>query len=94
MALKLKPMIQKRAKENQQKAGGAVPTKLSKAVDTRKELADIAGVSQGTLSKVENILKKGNPEQIERARKGGKGNSVNAVYKEVTGKVKKLFSIE
>ena len=90
LALRLKPVIQKRAKENLKTSlGGANPrplTKLSKAVNTRKELADIAGVSQGTLSKVENILKKGNPEQIERARKGGKGNSVDVIYREVTGK--------
>lgn len=91
LALKLKPVIQKRAKENQKLSKGRSQkglTNLSNlnGTNTRKELADIAGVSQGTLSKVENILKKGNPEQIERARKGGRGNSVDVIYKEVTGK--------
>lgn len=95
LALKLKPVIQKRAKENQDmthligkgvQKKSMVPTNLSKPLNTRKELANIAGVSQGTLSKVENILKKGNLEQIERARKGGRGNSVDVIYKEVTGK--------
>lgn len=91
LALKLKPVIQKRAKENQKLSKGRSQkglTNLSNlnGTNTRKELADIAGVSQGTLSKVENILKKGNTEQIERARKGGRGNSVDVIYKEVTGK--------
>ena len=88
LAMKLKPAIQKKAKENQEKAGGAVPAKSPKPVDTREELAKIAGVSSNTISKVEKIHEKGTPEQIERARKGGKGNSVNAIYQEVTGKIK------
>lgn len=88
LAMKLKPAIQKKAKENQKKAGGAVPLKSAEPVDVRKELAKIAGVSADTISKVEKIHEKGTPEQIERARKGGKGNSVNAIYNEVTGKTK------
>lgn len=88
LAMKLKPAIQKKAKENQEKAGGAVPQKSVKPIDTQKELAKIAGVSHDTISKVEKIHEKGTPEQIERARKGGKGNSVNAIYNEVTGKTK------
>lgn len=86
LALKLKPMIQKKAKENQRNAGGAVPSKMAEPVDTRNELAKIARVSNGTFSKAERILEKGTPEQIKRARKGGSGNSVNAIYKDVTGK--------
>lgn len=88
LAMKLKPAIQKKAKENQEKAGGAVPAKSPKPIDTREELAKIAGVSSNTISKVEKIHEKGTPEQIERARKGGKGNSVNAIYQEVMGKTK------
>lgn len=88
LAMKLKPAIQKAAKENQQKAGGAVPQKSNKPVDTYDELAKIAGVSSDTIRKTEKIMNKGTPEQIERARKGGKGNSVNAIYNEVTGKTK------
>lgn len=88
LAMKLKPAIQKNAKENQKKAGGAVRQKSDKPVDTYDELAKIAGVSADTIRKTEKIMNKGTPEQIERARKGGKGNSVNAIYNEVTGKTK------
>lgn len=86
LALKLKPAIQKKAKENKQMSGGAVPLKSAKPVDTRNELAKMAGVSGDTMSKAEKILSSGTPEQIERARKGGKGNTVNAVYKEVVAR--------
>lgn len=83
LALKLKPIIQKKAKENQIQSGGAVPQKSAKPIETRNELAKAAGVSHDTIDKVEKILKKGTPEQIQRARQGGKGNSVNAIYQEI-----------
>lgn len=54
----------------------------------RKELAKIAGVSEGNAYRAKTILEKGSPEQIDRAEKGGKGNSVYAVYNEVTSKEK------
>lgn len=42
--------------QNQRFAGGAVPQKSDKAViDTKKELAAVAGVSHDTIAKVENI---------------------------------------
>src|SRR5262245_33501287 len=49
LALKLKPLIA--AKANQSKAGRALPSTLTEAVDTRTELAKIAGVSTGTMHK-------------------------------------------
>lgn len=88
LALKLKQVIRERAKEKQiTSTGGESPQLLpnsAKAVktDTRKELAKIAGVFPDSIWKTEKILSKGTPEQIDRARKGGKGNSVNVVYKE------------
>lgn len=91
LALRLKPVLQKQAKENQKisegrgKKGSANSPNLNRT-DTREELAKVAGVSSNTLGRVEVIHKKGTPEQIDRIRKGGKGNSVNAIYKEVTGK--------
>lgn len=92
LALKLKPMIQKKAKENLKSSGenygkGSLNSANPiKSIDTRKELAKIAGMAPDTFSKAEKILEKGSPEQIERAKKGGSGNSVNAIYKDVTGK--------
>jgi hypothetical protein len=38
-----------KAKGNQIKAGGAVPMKSTKPIDTRKELAKIANVSHDTI---------------------------------------------
>lgn len=52
--------------------------------ETREDIAKIAGVSRDTISKVSVIQEKGSPEQIQRARTGGKGNTVNAIYHEIT----------
>ena len=40
----MKPLISKKAKENQKRSGGAVPQKSAEPVETRKELAKIADV--------------------------------------------------
>lgn len=91
LAMKLKPAIQKKAKENQGRRNDInfpQNSNKSRPIDTYDELAKIAGVSSDTIRKTEKIMNKGTPEQIERARKGGKGNSVNAIYNEVTGKTK------
>lgn len=53
---------------------------------TSDDIAKIAGVSRDTISKVSVIQEKGSPEQIQRARTGGKGNTVNAIYNEITTK--------
>lgn len=93
LAMKLKTRIQEQAKENQggfkgnqYKIGSRQNSDKDQKIDTYDELAKIAGVSSDTIRKTEKILKKGTPEQIERARKGGKGNSVNAVHNEIVGK--------
>ena len=46
LALKRKHIIAAKAKENQKRSGGAVPQKSAEPVETRKELAKIAGVSR------------------------------------------------
>lgn len=111
LALRLKPILRKKAKENQKKAIGGdrrsniyknqgfqnsdnldkaeeliqnSDTPIIEKVNTHKEVAKIAGVSHDTIWKTEKILDNGTPEQIDRARKGGKGNSVSAIFKEVT----------
>lgn len=91
LALKLKPVIREKAKENQSAAGGDKKSLcqifdkaiIDTAIDTKKEIAKIAGVSHGTIMKVERIKNQGTPEQIQRAEKGGKGNSISAIYKEI-----------
>lgn len=50
----------------------------------RKELAQIAGTSEGSIQRTKLIMDKGTPEQIARAEKGGKGNSMSAIAKEIT----------
>ena len=49
LALRLEDTIAARAKANQQHAGGAVPQKSAEAVETREEIAKLAGVSRDTV---------------------------------------------
>lgn len=49
----------------------------------RKEMAKIAGTSEGSVQRTKLILEKGTSEQIERARKGGKGNTVSSIAGEI-----------
>ena len=80
LALLLKPAIEEKAKEKQKEAGGPVPQKSAKAViDTRQEIANLAGVSHDTVRKVEVIEKEGTPEVREAVRKGEM--SVNKAFK-------------
>lgn len=92
LALKMEAAIAEKAKKNLVvSTGGANPRPLQKSekvapVHTDETLAQIAGVSRDTIQKSRTILKQGTDEQKQRARQGGKGNSVNAVYREVVGK--------
>lgn len=87
LALRLKPIIQAKAKENmlatQNNNSSSAKQKSAEQINTRTELAKLAGVSHDTIDKTEKILTNGTPEQIQRAREGGKGNSVNAIFQEV-----------
>ena len=79
LALKLKPLIAEKAKEKQSEGGGAVRQKSDKAViDTKKELAKVAGVSHDTIHKVERIEEKAT-EGIKNLVKQGK-LSINQAY--------------
>ncbi len=90
LALKLKPFIAAKAKENLvthtaegyqrcQKSDNAV-------VDTKKEIAKAAGVSHDTIAKVEKIEQVATPE-IKAALKTGE-LSINAAYKDIKRKEK------
>ena len=62
LALKVEPLIAEKAKEKQIEAGGAVRQKSDKAViDTKKELAKIAGVSHDTIHKIKKIEAEATP---------------------------------
>lgn len=89
IALKFKPVIEARAKENQGKRNDLTSvrnlTKVDKGnieefetVDTKKELAKIAGVSHDTIHKVEVIEEKA-PEEIKQQVKKGE-LTINSAY--------------
>lgn len=85
LALRLKNSFAENAKANQRASGGAVPLKSAKPVDTRKELASVAGVSPDTISKVEAIKKHADEATKAKLRKGDKGVSINSIYKQIQG---------
>ena len=81
LALKLKPLIAERAKQNQVASGGAVPQKSAKPINTRNELAKIAGVSHDTIHKVDVIEQKATERTKELVREGKL--SINQAYNSV-----------
>lgn len=86
LALQLKPGIIAEAREKEFERKTTL-TKSAKSnmpqINTREKLAKVAGISQDTLRKAEVIKEEGTSEQIQRARKGGQGNTVNAIFREI-----------
>ena len=80
LALKLKPVIAKKAKE-QQGTRTDISQKSVKSHDTQKELAKVAGVSHDTIHKVEAIQKSGNEQLIKDVREGRE--SINSGYQRI-----------
>lgn len=81
LALKIKPVIAKKAKKKQiRKPAESVLQKSAeqKPIDTRQELAKLAGVSHDTIAKVEKIEAHATPE-VKAALKSG-DLSINAAY--------------
>ena len=83
LALKLKPMLSEKAKE-QQGSRTDISQKSVKSCDTQKELAKVAGVSHDTIHKVEAIQKSGDARLIEQVRSGEV--SINKGYQLATGR--------
>ena len=92
LALKTEPLIAKKAARNKDltklvgkgiQKKDMVPQISAEPLETRKELAKLAGVSHDTISKVKRIVEQGTPEQVERIKQGGAGNSISAVYREI-----------
>jgi DNA modification methylase/ParB-like chromosome segregation protein Spo0J len=87
LALRLKPVIAERAKENQRIGAEMTNTGCQKSdkavasVDTKKELAAVAGLSHDTIAKVEKIEAKAPPEVKEQLRTGAM--SINQAYTEI-----------
>lgn len=80
LALKLKPVIAEKAKE-QQGTRTDICQKSDKSIDTKKELAKVAGVSHDTIHKVEAIQKSGNEQLIKDVREGRE--SINSGYQRI-----------
>lgn len=86
LALRLKPVISAKAKENQGHRTD-ISQKSVKSTDTQKELAKVAGVSHDTISKVEKIEATATEETKEQLRKGD--ISINQAYQTVRREEKK-----
>lgn len=81
LALRLKPVIAEKARENLVSGAEMTNTGLQKsvkAVNTQSELAKLAGVSHDTIAKVERIEEEA-PEPVVTASRQGR-ISVNAAY--------------
>jgi site-specific DNA-methyltransferase (adenine-specific) len=84
LALELKPLIEANAKKNQITAGenfGKGSQNSAKAIepiDTRLEVAKMAGVSHDTISRVEKIIDQSSPEIIQSIREGNL--TINKAY--------------
>jgi DNA-binding XRE family transcriptional regulator len=81
LALKLKPVIAAKAKENQGERTDLTSVRNLTNVDTKKEIAKAAGVSHDTIAKVEKIEQQASPE-IKAALKSG-DISINQAFKDV-----------
>lgn len=87
LALQLKPVIAAKAKENQGERNDLSQNFLqksaesSKPLDTRKEIAKLAGVSHDTVSKVEKIEELATPEVKARLKSGEL--SINSAYNRI-----------
>ena len=91
IAEKYRPVIERKAKENQIESGGAVVQKSSSPIKTREELAKIAKVSHDTYSKGKKILESDNEEIKDKLRKGEM--KINTAYKELFPKPPKEISV-
>ena len=94
LALRLKPLIAEKAKENQRASGGAAPVPQNSAepLETRQVLAKIAGVSRDTIDKVTKIESAASPEVKEKLRKGE--ISVHRAYQDIREAEKKSGSVQ
>ena len=92
LALKLKPLIAEKAKEKQvetlrQNMTVSQKSDERKEVNTKKELAKIAGVSHDTIAKVEKIERQATPEVKAQVKNGTL--SINQAYQTVRREEKK-----
>ena len=89
MAMKREKFIREEMKKRMQLSEGRGNKRSDQMVipfeptSTRKELAKLANTSEGSIQRTKYILENGTEEQISRARKGGNGNSIGAIEREI-----------
>lgn len=83
LVLRLKPVIAERAKEQQIRTKENRVCQISdkQAIDTKKELATVAGISHDTIAKVEKIEAMATPDIKEKLSAGEM--SINQAYKNI-----------
>ncbi|WP_207725765.1 ParB/RepB/Spo0J family partition protein [Clostridium sp. DJ247] len=97
IAEKYRPIFVKKAKENKSQNGGDNPQPLPKltkpedAINTRSELARIAGVSNDTYSKGKKILESDNEDVKQKVINGEL--KINTAYNELFGKKKEVTKV-
>lgn len=89
LALRLEETIAGRAKERQQGGQGGILLcqKSDEAIDTKKELAKIAGVSHDTIAKVKKIEAKATPQVKAKLASGE--ISINQAHKDIVKEEKR-----
>ena len=95
---KVEEKVREEAKERQREAGGdkvsakarAVASNLTEAVPEKEKMPETAeimaskiGISKNTYKDMKLIVEKGTESQIERMDKGGKGNGVSTIAREI-----------
>lgn len=92
LVLRLKPIVQEKAREKQATSTGGSTPQLSQKSDeavpirTDEELAKLAGVSHDTIYKAEIIKNEGTEEQIQhKKRPAGAGGLIFDIFHYVTG---------
>src|SRR5208337_4095525 len=73
LALDYEPSFRERARQNQRLGGqfkGSTTLPEAQEIDCRREIAALAGVSEGTLAKIRRLLQAGRPELLEALREG------------------------
>jgi len=81
LALELKPLLAKKAKETQGQRSDLSEISTKSKTDTREEIAKEAGVSSNTISKVERIQADATEEVIEQVKSGD--ISINKAYQDI-----------
>ena len=84
LALALEPLVAAKAKANERRGGGSGPSGRQKSdspVDTKRELAKVAGVSHDSIAKAKFLRDNADERTKNRLRKGDV--SLHAAYKSV-----------